>query len=583
MTTVNQHKFSKLGRVGRVGLCTASLVALACVYPDGLALDISGDTAEAPFPDAVSGSEDDETDAGSMDEAGSESGPEHASSQAEAIGFTGEPESLLGFDYDCIKIDRVNGPLVVPPSGIRIGFRILDCENRPIRQLRADELRFVNDEKGEIFGEGLEGGSVSDLAPPSDYSLHSLLVLDLSDSIFLSGALDTMIDGALEYLRGVETTPLPTIQHEVGIMVFGRPDAIELVQPFTSDFSVLRSHLELLRDAESRGSTDLYGAYMHSLDVLASRPSPQPLDERFMVLFTDGTHEAGAEDMMHAEALDAKFGAEELHLFTIGVDGNYDPERISELASSDQQFVHVVDTEEIVQAFDDIARLVDGISRSNYVVGICTPLALGDEASASVEAETWGQGSGKGQRLEAGVTLPYPLDHLTGDLACCSPQDVAHVELSCADQLCEELECQTDWGSCGNGYVDAGEVCDPGDLGPLPDLECGETCEFDFSNVRQLYCHDLCSWSDQDFGCTQIDADIFCRIKTGNEESRAISWTRETALDAPGLACPFGIPGTVDLGPMPDLGLSEHVFYEPGSMLDTHGPGTVITEVECSQ
>ena len=35
----------------------------------------------------------------------------------------------------CLRIDRINGPTIFPPAGIRVGFRLLDCEGRAVRRL----------------------------------------------------------------------------------------------------------------------------------------------------------------------------------------------------------------------------------------------------------------------------------------------------------------------------------------------------------------------------------------------------------------------------------------------------------------
>src|SRR5690606_9899221 len=69
----------------------------------------------------------------------------------------------LQFDFDCISIDRIQGPRIVPPAGIQVGFRVLDCNGDPIQSLASEDLHVINDEKGTPFGTGGEGGGVSDL------------------------------------------------------------------------------------------------------------------------------------------------------------------------------------------------------------------------------------------------------------------------------------------------------------------------------------------------------------------------------------------------------------------------------------
>ena len=187
-----------------------------------------------------------------------------------------------------------------------MNFRVLDCNGDPLPPLQAENFAVINDEKGLAFGTGLEGGSISGLGMPSNYGLYSVIALDMSDSIFNSGAVDDVIDGARTYLDQLESAPAPNHGHKVALVAFGRPEAYELVADFSSDFEALRGSLEQLRQGESRGSTDLYGAYIQALELVGKQGSDLDLVERFVVVLTDGTHEAGAEEAMQAEALAAE-------------------------------------------------------------------------------------------------------------------------------------------------------------------------------------------------------------------------------------------------------------------------------------
>jgi hypothetical protein len=103
----------------------------------------------------------------------------------------------------------------------------------------------------------------------------------------------------------------------------------------------------------------------------------------------------------------------------------------------------------------------------------------------------------------------------------------------------------------------------------------------DFSNARQLYCNGGCSWAGGD-GCDQADADVFCKLKTGNPRAYAASFAKRTALAEGGFACPM--PGTSygrSLGARSDFGVPDVRFQET-SILENHGPGDVVTDVVCS-
>ena len=67
--------------------------------------------------------------------------------------------------------------------------------------------------------------------------------------------------------------------------------------------------------------------------------------------------------------------------------------------------------------------------------------------------------------------------------------------------------------TCGDGVLDEGEEYDPAP-GPYTTIVVDdETCRWDFSSVRQLYCNGSCSWAG-DSDCDAADADIFCKLLT---------------------------------------------------------------------
>lgn len=102
-----------------------------------------------------------------------------------------------------------------------------------------------------------------------------------------------------------------------------------------------------------------------------------------------------------------------------------------------------------------------------------------------------------------------------------------------------------------------------------------------FSTINQLYCNGTCSWAgSQD--CDQADADIFCKLKTGNPNSVAVEFGVTTALSERGFACPgHGVRNTINLGPLPQFGVTVDVWYTDDSIRSTHGAGSVVVEPVC--
>ncbi|MBX7078208.1 MAG: hypothetical protein K1X88_03405 [Nannocystaceae bacterium] len=131
---------------------------------------------------------------------------------------------------------------------------------------------------------------------------------------------------------------------------------------------------------------------------------------------------------------------------------------------------------------------------------------------------------------------------------------------------------------CGDASVQAQEQCDPGVALPYQNFDCGPACVYDFSGITQLYCNGSCSWAGAD-SCDQGDADIFCKLVTGDSTSTANSYSVVTALDAPGFSCPgYGN----DLGTMPGFGVNVDVWYQDTSILANHGAGQVVTAANCT-
>ena len=77
------------------------------------------------------------------------------------------------------------------------------------------------------------------------------------------------------------------------------------------------------------------------------------------------------------------------------------------------------------------------------------------------------------------------------------------------------------------------------------------------------------------FGCDSADADVFCKLRTGNPDSVAESYTITTTLSAPGFPCPSGYPTVYT-----DRGVDGVVYYTDLNLLTTHGE--VITDPVCT-
>jgi len=322
-----------------------------------------------------------------------------------------------------IVIDRVKTTLL-PPAGVRTHFRVLGRDGKAVRRLTSQDVEIINDEKNTAFGLGGEGGSVSEVGVPSSFVLVTVLALDMSDSIHGAGSVDAVIDSAIQFVVQLVETPSGNLKHNVAIVAFGRPEVVEIIQDFTQDVGLLKQKLEALRTAPPRGSTDLYGAYSLAAR-LANGAVPQSryeiitagieLVESFVVILTDGTHEAGLEESLRETALADK-QMYPTTFYSIGIKGAYDESKLKELASSEHHFVLAENASELGTVFGGIVSRVEGAAVSNYVIGVCTPVSLG-QPTFTLKIDVDG--------LKASTTVAYSTDNLTGNTSSCDPADIA--------------------------------------------------------------------------------------------------------------------------------------------------------------
>ncbi len=128
---------------------------------------------------------------------------------------------------------------------------------------------------------------------------------------------------------------------------------------------------------------------------------------------------------------------------------------------------------------------------------------------------------------------------------------------------------------CVPGFTRRGNACVPSGP-PVPPPAVWPT-------APQLYCNGGCSW-DSELGCGQGDADIFCRLRTGNPSNYAVSYTTGTALPQGGYSCPgYGkkVENDKKWGEARYRG-GFGVWTQATSILENHGPGTVINGVNCA-
>lgn len=149
----------------------------------------------------------------------------------------------------------------------------------------------------------------------------------------------------------------------------------------------------------------------------------------------------------------------------------------------------------------------------------------------------------------------------------------------------EPNQCRTNCKlpACGDNIIDNGENVDP-PISPSPVVPVDtDTCRFDLSNMQQMYCQADCGtvW-DGERDCQESDADVLCKLITGNPNSQATDYVVLSALQMPGVCCPppeLQDPTELDcvaLGNMSDRGVDVNISIHETDLSDSHGTGGVV-------
>lgn len=351
----------------------------------------------------------------------------------------------------CIEVDRLDG-FTVPPAGVAVGFRVRDCDGNAIRPLSDEDIVVINDEKGEPFNASSEGGSISNVGVISDVEMYSVLTLDFSESIFVQGAEEDVVDGALAYIDATLVSPDYPLEHQIAIIAFGGPTEIELIADFTDDPNELQRALSSALSDGSRGTTDLYDAYMEAITLVNAQGTPDAIVDKFVVVMTDGTHEAGGADTLRPQALAAR-DATDATIYAIGIEGDYDAESLAELATSPDHFIPVDGSANLGAAFEDASERALALAQSNYAVGVCTPVAI-DTSSLTLQITV--------DKATANATVEYSTEGLTGQIAECDPEEVAALMGGRSDDDDtggDDTGGGDTGGGGGNASPDDGSVC----------------------------------------------------------------------------------------------------------------------------
>ncbi len=168
----------------------------------------------------------------------------------------------------------------------------------------------------------------------------------------------------------------------------------------------------------------------------------------------------------------------------------------------------------------------------------------------------------------------------------CKPAICGDAVIWAGKETCDDGFNDNDYGGCAvDCKAKASEYCGDGKTQKLWEhcdgatgvagLNCTKGCRYDFSTVSQMSCNLSCTWGAA-AGCGQDDADIFCKLRTGNSNSKATKFALALPTDLGGFPCAdpkvfFPEDLRVNLGPLPEFGVPKDVRFQATKIKSTHG------------
>ena len=311
-------------------------------------------------------------------------------------------------------------------AGLRLPFAVRMSDGSEPPGLAADDVAVIDDETGRDFDDDNADGSRSGPRLPADFTLLSVLVLDLSDSVFKAGVQDHIRNGVATYLETLlapaddDTTELTTIKanHRLALVQLGRTHEVKVALEFTSDPAAIEQAVAAMAATGGLGTTNLYAGYGAGIDAVTGAKAREevatPSVQRAVILVTDGAHRAGNTEELRAQALALRERTASA-VFTIGIGGGEHLAPVRELASQ-PRFFRATDAGGVARALQEVAADIVRLARSHYVVGVCTPVELGSPTLTL--RVTVGE-------LSATHTVAYATDTLDGNTTDCDPDQVA--------------------------------------------------------------------------------------------------------------------------------------------------------------
>jgi hypothetical protein len=249
------------------------------------------------------------------------------------------------------------------PSNVAVYFRV-DDGKEGVGGLSAESFRIYEDNALVSQYESKQ----TIINPEVAASHYTLLLVDVSGSVTDSGAVATLVDAATVFTDRVEK------QQKVGVYAFDGAADLHPIAPFGSPGSAKAGIASLSSYKPQDPSTNLNGAIVAALGELDKALSHAEHPMRFgtLVVFSDGldrAHRVKEEDMKKAIA-ETKYD-----VFAIGLGPELTENHLKAIGKNGT--AKAENKEEIVAAFDQIAKQIDNRTKSYYLLSYCSPSRAG--------------------------------------------------------------------------------------------------------------------------------------------------------------------------------------------------------------
>ncbi len=282
------------------------------------------------------------------------------------------------------------------PSNITVAFKVETANGEPVAGLQTGDFNSVGAENNnfEIWENDRkisQDESTAKIDPDSgDFDYYVYMLLDLSQSI-LNNSLDQTKLGAKTLVENLFAKGFRANSLKVKIAFFDGSDAVQVIQNFTNDASILQEKIdEISTDISNDPSTNLYGAVIKGVEELNSTiVESQISEEKYIVagsliLFTDGTDQASRNT--YNQALDAVNNANSnAKIFAIGLGGETDEDVLQRIGKDG--YKKAEDAADLADTFGQIADLIVQETDSYYVLRYCSPKRGGANNSLKLVAK----------------------------------------------------------------------------------------------------------------------------------------------------------------------------------------------------